>query len=396
MIDFSLTEEQKALQAKARRFAQEEIIPVAAKYDMTAELPIEIFMKAKEWGLINLIIPKELGGQGLSLLDHCIISEELNMGCAAIAGTVTVNSLATIPILTAGNEAQKKEFILDLCRSSEPKFASFAVTEEEAGSDVTMINATAKRVGNEYILNGTKKFIGNGAYASFYTVVAYTDKSKKHKGITAFLVPKGEGVVITKIWDKMGHRGINTADVKFEEVRIPIRNRLGEEGEGFKIAAGTLNATRPVVAASAVGVARRAMEEATRYALKRTQFGSPIAANQAVSFAIADMGKDIEAARLLTWHAAWMADRYEVLSGRLREKVSELSLICSYAKTFATDMAVRATDTAIQIFGARGYMKDFPLEKLMRDVKMLQIVEGTNQIQRRIAAQEIFRNIERG
>jgi acyl-CoA dehydrogenase len=390
LIQFRLTRQQQILKDKATKFAQQEIIPVATKYDKEAKLPLDVLQKALDQGLMNLTIPKQYGGGGLGLVDHCIISEELCFGCSAIAASITVNSLAAIPILIAGSSEQKKTFLTPLCTAQEPKVISFAVTEEAGGSDISMMNSSAKKVGKEYILNGTKKFIGNGAYADFYVVLAYTDRSFKHKGLSAFIVPKGKGVSITKVWEKMGHRSIPTADVSFNEVHVPISNRLGNEGDGFKIAMQNFNATRPIVAASAVGIGRRAMEESIRYAKERNAFGTAIANYQSVSFTIADMGKDIEAARLLSWQAAWMGDRHKIITRLAKKRVPDLAKLASYAKIFATDVAMRVTGEAIDIFGGNGYMAEFPIEKLMRDAKLLQIVEGTNRIQRLVASREIL------
>ena len=378
MIDFELTQEQVALQDMARKFAANEIRPKAAEHDHAGTFPTEILEKAFGLGLMTGFIPEEHGGLGLSALDACIIEEELGWGCSGITTSMTANGLALTPILVAGTDEQKRRLVAPF--SEKLQYASFCLTEPGAGSDAGGIQTTAKKDGDAYILNGRKCFITNGSYASQYTVFASTDRSKGHKGLSVFVVPRDlPGVSAGKKEDKMGQRASDTSDVLLEEVRIPEENRIGKEGEGFKIAMITLDYARPTVAAMAVGVARAAFELAMEYSKERVQFGVPIAMNQAIHFLLADMAMEIEAARLLTYKGAWLLDQ-----GKRNTKES------SYAKAFAADLAMRVTTDAVQIFGGYGYMKDYPVEKLMRDAKLLQIYEGTSQIQRMVIAKEIM------
>lgn len=378
MISFELSEDQKQLQDMARKFAKEEMIPKAEHHDRTGEFPYEITKKAWELGLMNTHIPAEYGGLGLSVVDGCIITEEIAYGCTGIATAMEANSLASAPLMVAGNDEQKKQFLGML--TAEPKYAAYCVTEPGAGSDVAGIATTAKKVGNDYVINGSKMWITNANVASWYFVLAYTDPSQKHKGISGFIVPRDTpGITVGKKEDNLGQRASDTRGITFEDVKIPAKYRLGEEGQGFKIAMGAFDHTRPVVAAGAVGLARRAMDEATQYALTRKTFGQPIAGYQAVSFMIADMAKDIEAARHLVWRAAWEMDQ-----GRRNTKFAAM------AKAFAADMAMKVATDAVQVFGGYGYSKEYPVEKLMRDAKIYQIYEGTSQIQRMIIAKDVF------
>ncbi|RMG61168.1 MAG: acyl-CoA dehydrogenase [Deltaproteobacteria bacterium] len=377
-MNFELTDEQKQLRDMAHKFALNEIRPVAAECDREGKMPMEVFQKAFELGLMTEFIPEEYGGLGLGSLDTCIISEELAWGCSGISTSMAATGLALTPILIAGTDEQKKKFVQPF--AEELKFASFCLTEPGAGSDASAIKTTAKREGDYYILNGRKCFITNGSYASQYTVFAMTDKSLGHRGISCFVVPRDlEGVSAGKKEDKLGQRASDTADVIFEDVKVPAENLLWNEGDGFKIAMMTLDRTRPSVAASAVGVARAAYEYALEYSKERVQFGTPIAMNQAINFMLADMLIGIETARLITWKAAWMADQ------GMRNTVE-----ASIAKAYAGDLVMKITTDAVQIFGGYGYMKDYPVEKLMRDAKIFQIYEGTNQIQRLVIAKEIL------
>ena len=378
MIGFDLTQEQIALQDMARKFAANEIRPKAVEYDHASKFPEDIFEKAFALGLMSGYIPEEYGGLGLSALDTCIIEEELGWGCSGIATSLTSNGLALSPILIAGTDEQKKRYVAPFAEKLQ--YASFCLTEPGAGSDAGGIATTAKKEGDSYLLNGRKCFITNGSYASQYTVFASTDRSKGHKGLSAFVVQRSlSGVSVGKKEDKMGQRASDTADVLFEDVKVPAGNLLGKEGEGFKIAMITLDYARPTVAAMAVGVARAAFELAMQYSKERVQFGVPIAMNQAIHFLLADMAMDIEAARLLTYKGAWLLDE-----GKRNTKES------SFAKAFAADLAMRVTTDAVQIYGGYGYMRDYPVEKLMRDAKLLQIYEGTSQIQRMVIAKEVM------
>ncbi|MFZ9595192.1 MAG: acyl-CoA dehydrogenase family protein [Bdellovibrionia bacterium] len=377
-MDFSLTDDQKQLQELARKFAQEEIIPKAAHHDQTGEFPKEICKKAWELGLINTHVPQEYGGLGLGVLDGCIITEELAYGCTGVATAMEANALAAAPVIVAGNEEQKKEFLGRL--TSEPIHAAYCVTEPGAGSDVSAIRTTAKKVGSEYVLNGSKMWITNGSVANWYFVLAYTDPTLKHKGMSGFVLPADTpGIKVGKKEWNLGQRASDTRGITFEDVKIPEKYRLGKEGDGFKIAMSAFDHTRPAVAAGAVGLARRAMTEAIEYSKTRKTFGQPISSYQAVSFMIADMAKDIEAARLLVWRSAWMIDQ-----GDRNTKFA------AFAKAFAADMVMRVTTDAVQVLGGYGYSSEYPVEKLMRDAKIYQIYEGTSQIQRLIIAKEIF------
>jgi len=378
MIDFSLSDEQRQLQELARKFAKEEIIPKAAHHDETGEYPLAIAKKAWELGLMNTHIPPEYGGLGLGVLEGCIITEEFAYGCTGIATAMEGNSLAAAPVIVAGNDDQKKEFLGRL--TSEPLLAAYCVTEPDAGSDVSGIKTQAKKVGSDYVINGSKMWITNASVADWYFVLAYTDPTAKHKGMSGFVVPaKTPGIKVGKKEKNLGQHASDTRGITFEDVKVPEKYRLGKEGEGFKIAMSAFDHTRPTVAAGAVGLARRAMDEAVEYAKTRKTFGVPIAQHQAVSFMIADMAKDIEAARLLVHKAAWMIDR-----GDRNTKFA------AFAKAFAADMAMKVTTDAVQVFGGYGYSTEYPVEKLMRDAKIYQIYEGTSQIQRLIIAKEIF------
>jgi acyl-CoA dehydrogenase len=377
-VSFALTDEQKALRELAREFAEKEIRPRAAEYDEHSTHPADVIAKAHELGLVNAHIPAEYGGLELSVFDGMLIGEELAWGCSGMATSIVANALGAAPVLIAGTDDQKRRYLVPLVE--EPILCSFALTEPNAGSDVSGIRTTAVRHGDEYVLNGSKMFITNAGHAAWLVVFASTDQSKGHRGLSAFVVPADlDGVVVERHLDKMGQRATDTSAIAFQDVRVPAGNRLGEEGDGFKIAMKTLDFTRPGTAAGAVGVAQAAYEYAVRYAKERVQFGQPIAMNQGVNFLIADMATEIEAARLLVWQAAWLHDQGE-----------RATLQSSYAKRFGADTAMKVTTDAVQIFGGYGYMKEYPVEKLMRDAKLFQIYEGTSQIQRLVIAREIF------
>jgi acyl-CoA dehydrogenase len=380
MVDFALTEEQQELRRLARDFAQQEIAPVALHYDKLGEFPWEVYRKAYDLGLLNPSVPTAYGGGGLSAFECCLIVEELGAACAGITTSIMVNDLALMPILVGGSEAQKQTFLSPFCASF--NMGAFCLTEPGAGSDVASMSTTARLDGDSYILNGSKTFITNGSVASLYTVFATRDKGLRHQGISGFIVPADTaGLSHGKKFDKMGQRASDTAEVIFADVRVPRANMLGREEEGFKIAMVTLDRTRPMIAAMSVGLARAAMEAAVQYAKERQSFGLPIGQHQAVQLLLADMAKDLEAARLLTWQCAWLIDQ-----GQRATKES------SMAKCFAADVAMRVTTDAVQIFGGYGYMKDLPLEKYMRDAKLMQIYEGTNQIQRLVIARHLLGN----
>jgi len=378
-MDFSLSDEQLALQETARRFAQQEIAPVAAEHDQSSEFPMSVMKQAWELGLSSVSVPVEYGGVGLDVFDSCLVVEELAWGCGGMTTSIMCNDLGLTPILVAGSADQKKEWLGAATRDF--TLVSFCLSEPAAGSDVAGLQLLAEKDGDDYVLNGTKCWITNGGVADIYTVFATQDRSSRHKGVSAFVMNSDTpGVTIGKKEDKMGQRASDTRVIHFDNVRVPASQRLGEEGQGFKVAMQTLDVTRPSIGALAVGIARRALEESVAYAKERQAFGFPIAGFQAVQFMLADMAKDVEAARLLTHQCAWMID-----SGLRASKYS------SFAKCFATDTAMRVTTDAVQVFGGNGYTKDYPVEKLMRDAKLMQIYEGTNQIQRLVIARELLK-----
>ena len=375
MVDFTLTDEQKNLREMAHDFAVREIRPVAWEYDRDATWPQDIVEKAWGVGLMSSHIPEEYGGAGAGYLDGALIEEELSWGCSGIQTSLGCNGLAFTPVLIGGSEEIKKEYLGRLTEA--PLLASFCLTEPDAGSDVSGMRTTATRRDDKYVINGSKCFITNGGHANWYTVFAKTDRDAGHRGISAFVVPRDAGVVVDKKEDKLGQRASNTATISFDDVEVPVANLLGEENHGFKIAMMTLDRTRPGVAAMATGIARAAFEFAVEYSKERVQFGVPIAMHQAVQFMIADMATDIEASRLLTWKSAAMLDDGE-----------RNTLVSSHAKRFAADAAMKVTTDAVQIYGGYGFIKDYPVEKLFRDAKIMQLYEGTSQIQRLVIARE--------
>jgi acyl-CoA dehydrogenase len=381
MLSFELTDEQQALVDETRRFTKEKITPIAAECDRKHEFPLEVFKEAWEMGLVGPCIPSEYGGSGVGEVEHVLITEELAFGCTGIQTSITANTLAATPILIAGNEEQKKKYLGML--TSEPIFAAYAITEPAAGSDAAGIQARAVKDGNDYIVTGSKCFITNGAWATWFTAFATVDSALGHKGIIAFIVDRDSaGVSIGKTEDKLGQRASNTAVINFDEVRIPAANILAEPGHGFKVAMQTFDRTRPDIAAGACGLMRRALEESVAYALERKTFGVPIAQHQMVQAMIAEMGIAYEATHLLMLKAAWMIDHG-----------SRNSLVASYAKAFGADQAMRVATDAVQVFGGNGYITEYPVEKLMRDAKILQIYEGTSQIQRMVIAKNLFAGV---
>jgi acyl-CoA dehydrogenase len=375
MVDFTLTDEQKALRELAHDFAEKEIRSVAWEYDKDGTWPADVFAKAHEVGLMNTHIPEEYGGPGLSYLDGCLIEEELSWGCSGITTSLGANGLASAPVILAGSEEIKKKYLGML--AEELKYASFCLTEPGAGSDVSSMRTRAVKKGDKYVITGQKCFITNGTYADWYTVYAKTDPDAGHRGISAFVVPRDDTVVIDKKEDKMGQRASNTATVTFNETEIPADHLLGEENKGFKVAMMTLDRTRPGVAAMATGIARAAMEFAVEYSKERVQFGVPIAMHQAIQFMIADMATKVHMSRLATWNSAVLLDN----GGRN-------TLESSHAKRFAADSAMEVATDAVQVYGGYGFIKEYPVEKLMRDAKIMQLYEGTSQIQRLVIARE--------
>src|ERR671910_911765 len=361
----------------AHDFAAKEIRPVAWEYDKEGDWPADIIRKAHEVGLMNTHVPERFGGPGLGYLDGCIIEEELSWGCSGITTSLGANGLASAPLALGGSEELKKEYLGML--TEEFTLASFCLTEPDAGSDVSGMRTTAVRKGDKYVINGSKCFITNGGYADWYTVYAKTDKEAGHRGISCFLVPRDDTVTVDKKEDKMGQRASNTATTALNETEVPAGNLIGEENKGFKLAMMTLDRTRPGVAAMATGIARAAFEFATDYSKERVQFGVPIAMHQAIQFMIADMSTKVEAARLLTWKSAALLDNGE-----------RNTLVSSHAKRFAADSAMEITTDAVQVYGGYGFIKEYPVEKLMRDAKIMQLYEGTSQIQRLVTAREVL------
>jgi acyl-CoA dehydrogenase len=382
MIGFDLTPEQKALQQKARKFSKEVILPVAAIHDREGTFPVDVMKKAHEAGFFTPLIPREYGGGGLGVLDTCILSEELAAGCMGIYVSIFVSTLALYPIIKFGTDKQKERFLRPFC--SKFSIASYCLSEVTVGSDPASMMTTAVLEGNHYLLNGTKMWITNGSYADLFLVFAQTDPQKKHKGIVALIVPSDlEGISHGEPIEKMGQRASDTTAVTFKNVRVPKENLLGGTAEGFRKAMAALDITRPMIAIGAVGLARTAMELATQYAKKRIQFSVPIIDHQAVQFMLADMAKDIEAARLLVYKAAWLADQ-----GIRNSKEAAM------AKAFAADVAMQVTTNAVQVYGGMGYTKWHPVEKLMRDAKVIQIYEGSAQIMRLVIARQMLQEVE--
>ena len=378
MVDFTLTDEQKDLRELANSFAEKEMRKVAWEYDKDGTWPQDVIEKAWEVGLMNTHIPEEYGGPGLDYLSGCIIEEEVGWGCSGIGTSLMANGLASAPVTLGGSEETKKKYLGMLTEA--PKLASFGLTEPDAGSDVSGMKTRAVKQGDKYVLNGSKCFITNGTYADWFTVFAKTDPEAGHRGISCFVVDANSpGVSVDKKEDKMGQRASNTATISFQDVEVPAENLLAEENKGFKLAMMTLDRTRPGVAAMATGIARAALEYATEYSKERVQFGVPIAMHQAIQFMIADMATKVEASRLLVWNSAFLLDQ-----GVRNSRVS------SMAKRFAADSAMEVTTDAVQVYGGYGFIKEYPVEKLMRDAKIMQLYEGTSQIQRLVIAKEVL------
>ncbi len=378
MVDFELSEDLRSMRDLARTFARQEIMPVAAHYDQTMDYPTEVIKKAHAAGLLSLSLPASVGGLGLPLVDQMIISEELAYGCTAIQTAMAANDLALGPLLIAGTEEQLERFAKPMVNS--PIMAAYCVTEPGAGSDVASLRTTVKRDGDFYLLSGEKMWITNASKASWYYVLATLDPKAGHKAMCAFVVPTDlPGIQVGKKEINMGQRCSDTRAIKFTNVKVPKNCLLGQEGDGFKIAMKAFDLSRPCTATSAVGLAQCAFDHAMRYAQERVTFGKPIAAHQAVAFMLADMAQEIEAARLLVWKAAAEHD-----AGRRNTKFA------SMAKCFAGDVANRVATNAVQIFGGYGYNTEYPVEKLMRDAKIFQIYEGTNQIQRLIISKQLL------
>ena len=378
MPSFEFSEEEKQLMDTAREFARKEIIPVAGELDEHGTFPTEICKKAWETGLMNCEIPEAYGGLGLSCLSHCLVLEEISYGCTGVNTTLAANMLGTMPIIIAGTDAQKKAAFGRLL--AEPVLAAYCCSEPDAGSDVAGMKTRYKKVGEDYVITGQKRWITNGGMASFYTVFAREEGTARHKGITCFIVDRQTpGVSVGKKENKMGQRCSNTTDVIFEDVKVGKDAVVGGEGNGFKVAMRSFDRTRPWIAAGAAGIIRRALDESRKYALERKTFDVPIAQHQAIQFMLAEMAIAYETTRLLCHKAAATID-----GGKAD------SIISSYAKAYGADAAMRVATDAVQIFGGYGYTKEYPVEKLMRDAKLLQIYEGTSQIQRIVIARNVL------
>jgi len=379
MLDFTLSDEQKALVETARRFTRERIIPIAAECDRDARFPHDVFEAAHALGLVNATVPPEYGGAGFGELDNALMAEQLAYGCTGIQCSMLANTLALTPVKLAGNEAQKQKYLGMLTAS--PLFASYCTTEPSGGSDVAGMRTTFTEHGDEFVLNGEKSWITNASFASFYIVFATSDPQKRHKGIAAFIVDRETaGLKVGKHEDKLGQRASDTAAVHFEEVRVPKANLLAPEGEGFRLAMETFNQTRPDIGAMATGLMQRCLDESLAYARERKAFGVAIGEHQLVQAMLAEMGIGTEATRLLYQKAAWNLDN------GVRDPI-----VSSYAKAFGADRAMQTAIDAVQVFGGNGYVRDYPVEKLMRDAKLLQIYEGTSQIQRLVIARNLLK-----
>jgi len=378
-MDFSLSQDQIMIKRMARDFAAKELEPIATKTDEEARFPVESIKKMAELGLLGLGLPEKYGGSG-GAIELCLVTEELSRVCASTGAILLASTgLTGNPLATFGSEEQKQRFVTPIATGQ--KLAAFALTESNAGSDPAALVTTASRRDNGYVLNGTKIFITNGAEAEIILVFATIDPALKHKGITAFVVEKGmKGFSVGKLEHKMGIRGSSCAELIFEDCLVPEANRLGKEGEGFKIALSAIDASRVVVAAQAVGIAQGAFERALRYAKERQQFGQPIANFQAIQWMLSDMATQIEAARLLTYRGAYLQDKGQPF-------IKEASM----AKVFAAEAAMFVTNKGIQIFGGYGYVKEYPMERYLRDAKITEIYEGTSEMQRMTIARQILK-----
>ncbi len=379
-MEFDLTDEQRMIRETARNFAQKEVLPVAAELDETGRFPEELVRQMADLGFMGVAVPEEYGGSGMDNICYVIAMEEISRACASTGVIMSVNnSLVCDPILKFGTEEAKREYLVPL--ASGKKLGCFALTEPGAGSDAGAQKTTAVPDGDCYVVNGEKNFITNGPEADYGVLFAMTDRSKAHKGITAFVVDMSwKGVSRGRHENKMGIRGAPTSSIVFEDVRVPAANRLGGEGEGFKIAMSTLDGGRIGIAAQAVGIARAALEDALAYSKERRQFGQPICEFQAIQWMLADMASEIDAARLLTWRAAWMKDR------KMRHSKES-----SMAKLYASEAAMRAAGKGIQIHGGYGYIKEYPAERHFRDAKITEIYEGTSEIQRLVISAALLR-----
>lgn len=374
-MNFALNDEQNMIFDLAGKFAREVIAPNAAKYDASAEFPKEITEQARELGLMNVSVPDEFGGTGGSTLDLVLVAEQLGWGCSGIGLAILLNNLAADPINVAANEAQRKEYFGKLAEG----FGAYALSEPAAGSDVSGIRTRATKHGKDWSITGQKIWISNASVASFFVVFAKTDLDAGTRGITAFLVDRElDGVSVGKPLDKMGQKASPACEIFFEDVVVPDSKRLGEIDKGFKIAMRVFDRSRPMIGGMATGLSQRALDESVAYATEREAFGAPVIEKQGVGFKIADMGMRTEASRLLVRKAAWLKDQGE-----------DNTLNCSYAKAFCSDTGMWAATECAQILGGYGYSKEYPAEKLMRDAKVMQLYEGTNEIQRLIMSRQL-------
>jgi alkylation response protein AidB-like acyl-CoA dehydrogenase len=379
-MDYFLTDDQKHMKALARRVAEEKIVPVRAELDEKEEFPWAIMKVCADTGLFGVSIPEEYGGMGGGCLENVVVVEELSRACLGVSVSYAASLLGAYPILLGGTEAQKKKYLTQIAGGR--RLGAFGLTEANAGSDAQGIRTEAKRVGDEYILNGTKQWITNGGEAEIYTVIAMTDRSKGGRGATAFIVEKGmEGFSFGKKENKLGIRASATRELVFQDCKVPKENVIGREGLGFILAMKTFDKTRPGIGAQAVGVAQGALEAAVHYAREREQFQRKIVSFQAIQHMLADMATQIEAARALVYAVARFID------GNPRD----FSKVSAMAKVFPSDVAMKVVVDAVQVFGGYGYMKEYPVEKMMRDAKILQIYEGTNQIQRNVIGLELIK-----
>jgi butyryl-CoA dehydrogenase len=379
-MDYLLTEEQIMIRDLARQIATEKVVPVRAELDEKEEFPWEILKVMAQSDMFGIFIPEEYGGLGMGALELSIAVEELSRACLGVSTTYAANALGTYPILLFGSPEQKEKYLPDIAGGK--RLVAFGLTEANAGSDAAGIQTTAVRDGDSYILNGTKQWITNGGEADIYTIIAMTDRSKGARGASAFIVEKGTpGFSFGKKEEKMGIRASVTRELVFEDCRIPKENLLGREGMGFLVAMKTLDQSRVGVGAQGVGVAQGALDEAIKFAKERVQFGKPIISFQAIQHMLADMATQTEAARALVYAVARYID-----SGS-----KDFSKVSAMAKVFATDVAMKVTTDAVQVMGGSGYMREYPVEKMMRDAKILQIYEGTNQIQRNVIGQALIK-----
>ena len=379
-MDYFFTPEQKMIRDLAKKVAQEKMLPARAELDEKEEFPWEIVKISAEAGLMGVSMPEEYEGFGGGILEYCLVAEELSRVCLGIATSIVASGLGAMPILLFGNPEQKKKYLPDIAKGK--KLAAFGLTEADAGSDAGALRTTATRKGDGYVLNGTKQWITNGGEAEIYSVIAMTDRSKGPRGASALIVEKGTpGFDFGKKEKKMGIRSSATRELVFQDCFVPKENLIGKEGMGFIVTMRTFDRTRPGVGAQGVGLAQGALDEAVRYAREREQFEKKIISFQAVQHILADMATLVEAARALVYSVARYIDQ--------SENPKEISKVSGMAKVFASDVAMKVATDAVQVFGGYGYMRDYPVEKMMRDAKILQIYEGTNQIQRNVIGLEL-------